>query len=161
MFYRVNGGVNIPGFHTLPPILPILARLELSNSTGLEERTVTDSLITSPFTYPILREFYLQENDLTDSTVESIFKILSPAYRESLMFLYVFTNRLTRVPNSLPEIFPRLSSLSSTDNNISGLKNGSLTFTNTRGPFVFLANNAIDSIEPGTFENGKSVIYEN
>ena len=150
------GGVNIPGFNTLPPHLPALWRLEMSSSTGLEERTIVDSSTASSLSLPMLREFYLQDNQLSDATVEGIFQSLLPDSRDSMWFLVLENNRLNRIPDSLPEKFPTLGVLRMTNNGVTELKNGSLTFPKTTiAPFLFLGDNFIDFIEPGTFDNGK------
>lgn len=142
---NIYSSQNIQCLQTLP-LLARLAEFDIFDCTGFEKLSSfpTDSL-------PVLETFKLNSNQLDDRVVGLILDTIAASSGDTLSFLSVNNNQLTRIPDQLA-FFPRLSTFNAANNQINLITNGTLAFTAANVKAIYLPSNSLETIEPGAFQ---------
>lgn len=138
---------NVPSIIHFPPSLPLLYYLEVYLTSGLEE----PSSATVKLNYPSLQTIDLIKDELSDRAVNQILDAIYPSAAKSLEELNLGSNKLTRLPTQVPNLFPKMTALNLNGNNITQLESGSVVFSGNVKSF-FVGNNGLTYIAPGTFK---------
>lgn len=142
---------NIQGLQNLPA-LPHLQEFDVFDCTGFD-RFTTFPLNSSP----VLETLKLNSNQLDDRVVSLILNaIAGSSSGGTLSYLSVSNNRLTLVPEQLSSL-SQLASFYASDNNITFIGKGSLTFTDSVVRSIYLPHNSLAAIESEAFQG----MYDN
>ena len=136
---------NLTAFQYLPP-LPSLQKLSVARCPEELNQMAFPDLSPAK-----LKNLDLRENDLNDQKADEIVaKLAASSSADSLVFLYLSFNFLTRIPSQVGSAFPQIKELFLGWNNISYIPSSSFTFAYPLKS-LSLNDNKIKTIESGAF----------
>ena len=141
--------VNLTAFQYLPPLMPSLQKLEVDRCPEINQIAFPDLSPTK------LKRLYLYSNEISDEKADSfVAKLAASNLADSLDWLDLVGNSLTRIPNQVGSIFPKLNYIFLSGNNMSHIPSSSVTFAYPLRELI-LYGNGIKTIESDAFR-GKS-----
>ena len=141
-FYAAN---NFSVFQYLPT-LPSLQYLDVTSCRGLEQIAFPD---LSPAK---LKALSFDSNKISDQTADEILtKLVASNSADSLEFLNLNGNYLTKIPSQVGSVFPQLKTAHIGANNISYIPSSSVTIAYPLES-LYLGTNGLKTIESGAFQ---------
>ena len=140
--------LNLTAFQYLPP-LPSLQWLDVAYCPDLNQIAFPD---LSPAK---LKYLYLSHSEISDEKADEIVaKLAASTSADSLEWLILSDNSLTRILSQVGSAFPKITDIVLDNNKISHIPSSSLTFAHPL-QYLTLYENGIKTIESGAFQ-GKS-----
>ena len=141
-FYAAN---NFSVFQYLPTLLS-LQYLDVTSCRGLEQIAFPD---LSPAK---LKALSFDSNKISDQTADEILtKLVASNSADSLEFLNLNGNYLTKIPSQVGSVFPQLKTAHIGANNISYIPSSSVTIAYPLES-LYLGTNGLKTIESGAFQ---------
>ena len=136
---------NLTAFQYLPP-LPSIQKLSIGNCPSELNQIPFPDLSPAK-----LNNLDLRTNEINDETADKIVaKLAASSSADSLVFLDLSFNYLTRIPSQVGSAFPKLKSVVLRNNNILHIPSASFTFAYPLKS-LSLNDNKIKTIESGAF----------
>ena len=142
---NIYNTINMTAFQYLPP-LPSLQKLSVTYCPDLNQ-------IPFPDLNPAkLNNLDLRGNKISDQTADEIVaNLVASNSAESLEFLSLMDNCLTRIPSQVGSTFPQIKSFNLVGNSISHIQSSSLNFASPYLEDLFLNSIGLNTIESDAF----------